>query len=192
MVCTLWIVVLMLVKYASFDIKSAVGIGVIDSPAMVVNGLADNVLGLGGSPTSKTTSESVLTFGIENLFGNIAKFLDGIFYGSEGLYTKPVENMSANPKDDSELISKYDLLMTNPASASGYISGFIYDADKDYLLVPSSTMSSCLEYFSVFRGARLFYNSTTYGSSPFGGLFYFDSNALDTAHPRFGVVGIDI
>ena len=108
MVCTLWIVVLMLVKYASFDIKSAVGIGVIDSPAMVVNGLADNVLGLGGSPTSKTTSESVLTFGVENLFGNIAKFLDGIFYGSEGLYTKPVENMSANPKDDSELISKYD------------------------------------------------------------------------------------
>ena len=192
MVCTLWIVVLMLVKYASFDIKSAVGIGVIDSPAMVVNGLADNVLGLGGSPTSKTTSESVLTFGIENLFGNIAKFLDGIFYGSEGLYTKPVENMSANPKDDSELISKYDLLMTNPASASGYISGFIYDADKDYLLVPSSIMSSGLEYFSVFRGARLFYNSTTYGSSPFGDLFYFDSNALDTAHPRFGVVGIDI
>lgn len=192
MVCTLWIVVLMLVKYASFDIKSAVGIGVIDSPAMVVNGLADNVLGLGGSPTSKTTSESVLTFGIENLFGNIAKFLDDIFYGSEGLYTKPVENMSANPKDDSELISKYDLLMTNPASASGYISGFIYDADKDYLLVPSSIMSSGLEYFSVFRGARLFYNSTTYGSSPFGDLFYFDSNALDTAHPRFGVVGIDI
>ena len=101
-------------------------------------------------------------------------------------------NKFSIPKDDSELMSKYDLLMTNPASASGYISGFIYDADKDYLLVPSSTMSSGLEYFSVFRDARLFYNATTYGSSPFGGLFYFAYSNLSTAHPRFGVVGIDI
>ena len=186
------IILLMLVKYASFDVQSAVGIGVTSSSAKAVNGLAGSVLGLDGSPTSKTTSESVLTFGIENLFGNVYKFLDGIFWGTNGLYTKPVESMSANPTDDSTLASDYNLLMTNTVDTNGKIGGFIYDADKDYLLFPSSILGGGLDYFSMSKSVRLVLVGGYWYNGSSAGLFYLDSGSVSNSSSFYGAVGIDI
>ena len=137
------LVTLMLIKYNNMDVQSTVGFGVSNSSATVNSGNADGVLGLDGSPTTISTSESVLTFGIENFFSNVWKFIDG-FYGYNGnLYIKDIESIVNDPVDYNELMSSYTKVNMNIVSSAvnDPISDISYSSDFDWMLFPTSTGS---------------------------------------------------
>ncbi len=137
------IAILMLVKYANMNLQSTVGLGSC-SGSLIANGNADTVLGLDGSKTGVTTDESVLTFGIENFYANVWKYLDGIYGYGGYLYKKDVEDMAADPTSASELTGgTYEKINTAViASASNSaISDISYDVTHPHLMFPTAVGS---------------------------------------------------
>ena len=137
------IAILMLVKYANMNLQSTVGLGN-SSGSLIANGNADTVLGLDGSKTSVSTNESVLTFGIENFYANVWKYLDGIYGYGGYLYKKDVEDMTADPTSASELTGgTYEKINTAViASANNSaISDISFDTTYPHLMFPTAVGS---------------------------------------------------
>ena len=129
---------LMLVKYGNLDAQNTVGMGRNSGRAVIASGNTDNVLGLDGSATDVTANESVLTMGIENLFSNVWKYMDGL-YGYQGyLYHKDLESMTSDPVNANELITTYDKIGTAyPTNASqSAIRDIAYDSSFDWMQFP--------------------------------------------------------
>ena len=139
------LVILMIIKYSNLDVQNVVGRGKYTGNSTIQSGGADNVLGIDGSPTSITVNESCLTFGIENFFSNIFKYVDGIFLHNLVLYWRDVESMSSDPSDYSELISFYTPVATNTittSSGNGNVSDIAFDSGFDWMQFPISSSSS--------------------------------------------------
>ena len=134
--------ILMLVKYANMNLQSTVGLGYSAVVSSVTdNGKADTVLGLDGSKTSVTTYESVLTFGIENFYSNLWKFLDGIYGYGGYLYKKDVEDMTSDPTSASDLTGgTYEKINTAVVASANNsaISDISYDTTHPHLMFPTA------------------------------------------------------
>lgn len=128
---------LSLVKYANMDIQNTVGYGYSGSEPCE-SGLADGVLGLDGSSGLVTDSNSVLTHGIENFYGNTWKFIDGIYGYGGYLYYKDVFDMLNDPVDESELVSNYIKINTAIIfdTSTSSISDIAFDSDYDFGIFP--------------------------------------------------------
>lgn len=136
--------ILMLVKYANMNLQSTVGLGYQSGSAVIANGNADTVLGLDGSKTSISTTESVLTFGIENFYANEWKYLDGLYGYGGYFYKKDVEDMTADPVSTSELTGgTYEKINTAViASANNSaISDISFDTTHPHLMYPTAVGS---------------------------------------------------
>ena len=121
------LVMLMLVKYGNMDVQATVANGR-SSSSVLANGNADNVLGLDGSATAITANEASLTLGIENFYGNVWKYLDGMFLYQYYVYLADVTTISSDPKQASDL-STYTKL-SNPISKSNMSTLFNFCFDK--------------------------------------------------------------
>ena len=160
------IAILMLVKYANMNLQSTVGFGYSSGSSVIANGNADTVLGLDGSKTGVTTNESVLTFGIENFYTNVWKYIDGIYGYGGYLYKKDVEDMTASPASASELTGgTYEKINTaiiaNANNSS--ISDISFDITYPHLMFPTAIGSpnpsgdACwanTKFNCVFAGGR--------------------------------------
>ena len=133
------IVLLMLVKYANMSIQAVVGAGV-TSTTIASSGGADSVLGVDGSATSIDASESVLTMGIENIYGNAWKYLDGLFGYNGNLYIKDIEDMIISPAsvDDLATYTKIDSAYTSTHSSWSTITTIVNDNVYDWLVQASN------------------------------------------------------
>lgn len=133
--------ILMLVKYANMNLQSTVGLGYKSGSSAIANGNADTVLGLDGSKTSVTTNESVLTFGIENFYSNVWKYLDGIYGYGGYLYKKDVEDMTSDPTSASDLTgSIYEKINTAVivSASNSAISDISFDSTYPHLMFPTA------------------------------------------------------
>lgn len=134
------IALLMLVKYANTDMQATVSMGVNTGGAVVPSGGADNILGVDGSATAISANESVLTMGIENLYGNVWKYLDGIFGYNGNLYIKDIEGMTTDPSSPSDLdtYTKIESTYANGANNTS-ITAIANDNVYDWLLFPANS-----------------------------------------------------
>src|SRR5574344_1268903 len=75
---------LMAIKYGTLDMQSAIGFGhsAHGNTGLIGNGAGDGILGLDGTVSALGTDEAVVSMGIENWWGNIWHFCDGMIrYG---------------------------------------------------------------------------------------------------------------
>ena len=133
---------LMLVKYANMDLQATVGSGWNSGNTTHTTGGADGVLGVDGSATAKTANEAVLTMGIESFYGDMWKFMDGMYTSNYNVYVKDVMSMTADPASTSDL-STYTKLATSVVSGANNsaIKTLAYDTTYDYMIFPTSVGS---------------------------------------------------
>lgn len=133
------IMILMLVKYANMNTQATVGYGYAEGQQAYNAGNADNVLGLDGSASGLGVNNAVLAMGIENFWGNVLKFLDGMYAYNGNLYIKDVETVSKNPTTVAELSEYTQVTTTIPTNFSATKIGDIaFDTTEDILMFPTA------------------------------------------------------
>lgn len=126
------LVILMLVKYANMDVQATVANGR-SSGSALAGGNADDVLGLDGSATAVTASEASLTLGIENFYGNVWKYIDGMFLYQYYVYLADVTTISSDPKQASDL-STYTKLSDPINTFSNYVTNLCFNKTIPYAM----------------------------------------------------------
>lgn len=131
------LVILALVKYANMDVQASVAKGYNSGSSAYASGNADNVLGLDGSNTSVGSNEASLCMGIENLYGNIWKFIDGAYVVELYLYLGDILNITTDPTEED--LATYTKLATKIASGeNSWIKTISYDTSAPYCIYPTS------------------------------------------------------
>lgn len=186
------LVILALVKYANMDVQTSVAYGYSSGSSVRANGNADNVLGLDGSNTSVDSNEASLCMGIENLYGNIWKLIDGAYSYDLDFYLGDILNITANPTDVAGLAT-YTKLATKIASGNNSaIKTISYDTSAPYCIYPTSVGSPSPSDDSIYSNTS-FNCCIVGGSSWYGsvaGLFAISvSNAAGFSHSGTGAVG---
>ena len=130
---------LCLVKYANCDVQACNSAGYNSGNRTYPSGNADNVRGLDGSNTSIATNEACLTFGIENAYGNVWKFMDGVFCNDYYLYFKEVSEITNDPTSVADL-SVYDKMANNIAVGGNNteLKTLTFNTDYDYITAPQT------------------------------------------------------
>jgi hypothetical protein len=135
------IVMLSLVKYANMDVQNTVGHGASTGNSTVISGGADSVLGLDGSVGSvSATPLSVVTHGVENIYSNVLKFIDGIYGYNNFFYYKDVLDIISDPSDSTEVTTNFTKINTEyiSNSYSSDISDISFDNSYDFGLYPTA------------------------------------------------------
>ena len=161
------LVILALVKYANMDVQASVANGYSSGSSVYANGNADNVLGLDGSNTSVGSNEASLCMGIENLYGNIWKFIDGAYSNNLDFYLGDILNITADPTNVAGLAT-YTKLATKVASGSNSaIKTISYDTSAPYCIYPTSVGSPCPSGDSIYSSTS--FNCCLVGGSSWNG-----------------------
>ena len=197
---------LFLIEYATFNMQSALGAGVTNKQwdgtnNSEITGATVNLGNSSGSVTNANGYNVVSYRGVENPFGNIWKWLDGMneyirwnendpdnkFIDKYDMYI----NLDGNYTDDTG--EGYSKLSFSPATTNGYISAFGYDPDYDFLFIPAETKGDSslpvgdYYYRSDSTGWRvaLFGGCWNNGATAGGFCLYLD-NASGGRHATFG------
>ena len=186
---------LMLVKYANMDLQATVGSGWNSGNTTHTTGGADGVLGVDGSATAKTANEAVLTMGIESFYGDMWKFMDGMYTSNYNVYVKDVLSMTADPASTSDL-STYTKLATSVVSgaSNSAIKTLAYDTTYDYMIFPTSAGSPTPSNDCCWSAAGL--DTVFLGGSAWNGgsdgLFTFASDrAVGNSSVSIGVLAVE-
>ena len=186
---------LMLVKYANMDLQATVGSGWNSGNTTHTTGSADGVLGVDGSATAKTANEAVLTMGIESFYGDMWKFMDGLYTYNYNVYVKDVMSMTADPASTSDL-STYTKLATSVVAGANNsaIKTLAYDTTYDYMIFPTSVGSPTPSNDCCWSAAGLDTVSLGGGAWHGGldGLFTFGcDNAVGVTYSFFGALAVE-
>lgn len=134
------LIMLMLVKYANTDAQNTVSFGWSSGSVAHASGSADSVLGMDGSATAISANEGCLTMGIENFYGNVWKYVDGVFSNNSTLYFRDVEDVMHVPTSVAELLADYTAsTFTVPNMDETVITTMANDPVYDWALFPSLT-----------------------------------------------------
>jgi len=163
-----------IMKYKSLNGQTALGWGNVNSSAALTTGTL-NDKGLDWGDTSVKTSAMKFA-GIENFWGNIWKWVDGLVTDSSCNY------LTTTTTNFDDYGSGYENTITNSIKDDGgYLSGIIGDSLGGFAMADGGNNGSSTTYFSDYAGA------SSDGVAFFGG--YWDDGA-DTG--PFGlVVGAD-
>lgn len=133
---------LMLIEFASFDVQTAVGPGISTKTDDTTSNMAEktgytSALGntSGEADTSSSTYKAVSYRGIENFWGNIWTWVDGINIqnNSEG-YPWIADHDFA----DNLMTDPYERINGKLPKVNGYIDALIYDGAHDFAMLPAS------------------------------------------------------
>lgn len=189
------LVILALVKYANMNVQASVANGYSSGSSAYANGDADNVLGLDGSNTSVNTNEASLCMGIENLYGNVWKFIDGAYSNNLDFYLGDILNITTDPTVED--LATYTKLATKIAStnSSDLIKTISYDTSAPYCIYPTSKGSPCPsgDSFSSNKGFNYCAVGGAYWNFSKVGLFAFYAETMvdkvTYGSSDYGVVG---
>ena len=134
--------ILMLIEFASFDVQTAVGPGISTKTDDSTNNMAEDTgytssLGnaSGEADTSSSTYKAVSYRGIENFWGNIWTWVDGINIQNNGQgYPWIADHGFA----DDTMESPYERINGKIPSVNGYIDALIYEGTHDFAMLPAS------------------------------------------------------
>jgi hypothetical protein len=112
--------VLYLVEYADFDIQTTIGRGVTNSVSNVETGKTIFLGNESGREAGTDGATSISYRGIENLFGNVEKWLDGINQdGSKNVY-------AANEDFEDDKFTGNFILLGTTVSTSGFPNNILF------------------------------------------------------------------
>lgn len=141
--------ILYLVEYASYNSQDKLGYGYIDVDAhsTLISG-GCNSLGMKSGCTINDRAHAVIYRGIENFFGNVYQWLDGINFIVGQVYV-----CTDYSQYTSDTTRNYTQLGYTCPSSSGYIGNLGYDSNNPLVMIPSATggnnTSGITDYYSV-------------------------------------------
>ncbi len=122
---------LYLVEYADYDSQKILGKGNISNSSTVASGGCDD-LGMKSGSITNDSKHSMIYRGIEDIYGNISQFVDGINIKDRHAYICTNQSEYVSNKFD----ECYKPLSYINGSSSGYISKLGYDSDNPLFAFP--------------------------------------------------------
>lgn len=163
--------ILYLVEYADYNSQLKLGRGNVDSGSKINSGGCDS-LGMKSGYVGTNGSCSVIYRGVEDIYGNIRQWLDGINISSRKSYvcTDPTKYASDMFSGD------YVALSYTNCSSTGYISRLGYDADYPLAALPMAVNGSSDTYIPdyYYQGSDIYVACVggRYSESDLAGLWY--------------------
>ena len=165
------ICLLYLVEFANWDSQTMIGKGVVNTSAAVANGGTDGMAYHTGRSSGTDGSVSVQYRHIENLWGNIYQWVDGINFSSDECYvcTNPAQFADDTASNYTDIGAK--------GSNNGWISGLSYLSSYPYALLPGTASGSSStfipDYYYRDSGWRVLRVGGNRSSTSNAGLFCF-------------------
>lgn len=138
---------LYLIEFANTNCQSAIALGVTNASSVQNSGQTDTMTYHTGMPNGVNGETAIQYRWIENLYGNVASWLDGILTSSSNFYLSKNEN----DWNDSN-IENYNLAGEEPNS--GYIKNLFYDENLDWAILPASIGGSSSTYIPDYFTAQ--------------------------------------
>ena len=137
------ILMLGLVKYGTLNWKTFIGYGncrsATSSSGVLSTGGADSIKTLDGGSTTDQT-HAVLSFGIENLWGNTWKSIEGICQAGGYLYINTdIENLTSWPDSSMTGWTKCGQAMDTAGNYTNYIADIAYSSDFPWAMWKTSS-----------------------------------------------------
>ena len=183
------VALLYLVEYADTNSQSAIGAGVTDSTntAAIASGGCDYLVGASGNAVGKTGKVSVSYRGLEDLWGNVWEFVDGINIKADYRLYVADHGFASDVFDEPYTDAGFNLPGTN-----SWVNNFACSAGADWLLMPSAVGASSgyiPDYYYQATGNRVAVVGGHWTSGLRAGLFcwsvsYTSSNAALTVGAR--------
>ena len=149
-----FIQMLYLVEYADYNSQSVLGQGVCSASTQVSSGGCDS-LGMSSGCITNDGVSSVIYRGLENIFGNIWQFIDGITIVDHQAYVSYNQNDYVNAKTT----GSYRMLGYVNATSDGYPTNLGYDSDNEIVAFPTavggSSSTYMCDYYWQSAGTRL-------------------------------------
>ena len=181
--CAVWL--LYLVEFADWDSQSVIGRGNVDSGSIMNTGGTDSMTYHTGRASGTDGSTQVQYRGIEDPWGNVYEWIDGINFSERAAY---VCTNRANYADDTA--TNYTAAgVTLPSS--GWIKDLGVSSAFPWAFLPKTAGGSettyIPDYLYSFTGWRVLYVGGYCYYESYAGLFYFDAyNASSDAYSYVG------
>lgn len=161
---------LYLVEYANYDSQTTLGNGIVNSS--VTNSGGCDILGMKSGCLANDSKHSVIYRGIEDIFGNIFQFVDGINVKNRVAYICYDPSKYAVDKFD----DGYTAVGYTNSSNDNYIKQLGYDANHPLISLPTVTGGSSTTYIPDYyysnTGNRIVLVGGYFGNSNAAGLWY--------------------
>ena len=159
--------ILMAIKYGTLDAQSVVGFGhsASGNSGPIGNGGGDGILGLDGTVSALGTNEAVVSMGIENWWGNIYHFCDGMIrYGGtngQDIYINTDIEGISNWPTTATIGTTWTKTSIQSAATSyfGYYDTFVFDKTYPWLTYPATLKSVAGDW-------NTFYNTSSQTNTP--------------------------
>ncbi len=175
---------LYLVEYADYDCQKMLGNGVCNG-SKINSGGCDTLLMKSGCLANDRKS-AVIYRGIENLWGNISQWLDGI--NIDSYYASVCYDRSQYASN--KVASPYKKLAYEDATSNGYIKTMGYDADNSAIQRATATEDTdgtyCPDYFDSDSSTRAVYVGGSYNHGGYCGLWFADYGTSSNAYSYLG------
>lgn len=171
--------ILYLVEYANYNSQSVLGLGNVNSGSKSKTGGCDS-LGMKSGCLSNNGAGTVIYRGVEDVFGNLSEFIDGININNYKAYVC----YDPTKYEINTYSGYYDEIDYTNAKSSNYISKLGYTATHPLISFPievngSSTTGICDEY-SQSNGEQGVFVGGYYSDGDEAGLFNWSCNRSST------------
>ena len=167
---------LYLVEFADWNSQSKIGRGNVDSGAVINTGGTDSMTYHTGRASGTDGNVAIQYRYIENLWGNVLEWRDGIIFSTANMCTY---NNPENFADTYNATGATVRSNTRPTS-SGWIKAWGYDTTDNSFIYPSTVGGSETTYVPDYcyysSGVRGLYVGGYYYSGTSAGLFYLSGN----------------
>jgi len=170
---------LYLVEYADYDSQTKIGLGYTNSSHTApVNSGGCDVLGMKSGSLDGSDNTSIIYRGIEDIFGNVWQFVDGINIADYKAYIC----YDANKYAVDTFSGSYKALGYTNASVNGFVSKLGYDSANPMVALTTEAVGSSdtniCDYYYQNSGNRIALVGGLWGDSLRAGLWYW---YVDTA-----------
>lgn len=182
--CAVWL--LYLIEYADWNSQSKIGRGWVDGHSSAIScGGTDSMVYHTGRASGSDGSTAVQYRHIENPWGNVYEWIDGINFNDSSVYV--CTDISKYADDAS---TNYTNIGTK-AQSNGYISATGYSSTSPWSFYPTSTSGSettyIPDYALYYSGWRVLSVGGYWNDGSYAGLFYFHAgNDSSGSYSRFG------
>lgn len=164
---------LFMIEYGTLNIQNAIGLGVVNKTddgstnMSEITGTTSNLGNSTGMASGTSGFVSVSYRGIENFYGNIWKFTEGLTLWGDGTLRGGQPYICDDYTFTENTKTGYTAVKSTVTNTPNYISAFGYDPNFDWLFLPSECVNADSNY-------------------PIGDCSYVTSNLNGFRFPRFG------
>lgn len=143
---------LFMIEYGTLNSQNAIGLGVVNKTddgstnISEITGATSSLGNTSGMANGTNGLVSVSYRGVENLWGNIWKFVEGLTLWGDGTLRGGQPYICDDYSFVENTKTGYTAAKFTVSNASGYISAFGYDPDFDWLFLPSECIHSDSNY----------------------------------------------